>query len=176
MWTQLACTARPGVWFLRGVLHSEGLLGALASAGDWVQCSTYRTAWAVSPGQGCCCSYAYGNSKGAGPHTGERCWSLQASILRAGAPSLHPCCADSEVPTSANLNLFGCEGSHVAWHSDNEGLFGLRGESKLIVSLNLGYPAEFKWKPQSSWVVFGLNLCRLLLMVVRRPRLHKGPS
>ena len=41
------------------------------------------------------------------------------------------------------------KGSYVAWHRDNEGLFGLRGDSKLIVSLILGFSAEFKWKPQS---------------------------
>ena len=38
--------------------------------------------------------------------------------------------------TAANLNLYGSEGSHVAWHGDNEELFGLRAESKLIVSLS----------------------------------------
>ena len=47
------------------------------------------------------------------------------------------------------MNLCGGEGSHVAWHSDNEDLLGPREESKLDVSLSLGSFAEFKWKPQS---------------------------
>ena len=46
---------------------------------------THRTVWAVSPGEGCCCSYAYGNRKAAGSHTGERCWSLLGGIWRAVA-------------------------------------------------------------------------------------------
>ena len=53
------------------------------------------------------------------------------------------------MPTAANLNLYGEEGSHVAWHSDVEELFGSRGESKLIVSLSLGSSEEFMWKPLS---------------------------
>ena len=44
------------------------------------------------------------------------------------------------------LNLWA---SHVAWHSDNDELCGLRGESKLIVLLSLGSSAGFMWKPQS---------------------------
>ena len=32
-------------------------------------------------------------------------------------------------------------GSRVRWHSDNEGLFGDRGDPKLIVSLSIGFPA-----------------------------------
>ena len=46
-------------------------------------------------------------------------------------------CASEEVPSSANLNLYGGSGSRVRWHSDNEGLFGERGDPKLIVSLSL---------------------------------------
>ena len=39
--------------------------------------------------------------------------------------------------------------SHVGWHSDNEPLFGERGEAKLIVSVSFGTPALFKWKGKS---------------------------
>ena len=37
----------------------------------------------------------------------------------------------------------------MAWHSDNEPLFGERGESKLIVSMSFGTRARFKWKGES---------------------------
>ena len=61
-----------------------------------------------------------------------------------------PWCADGEMPTCANLNLYGGSGSRVRWHSDNEGLFGKQGESKLIVSMSFGVSALFKWKPGPS--------------------------
>ena len=53
------------------------------------------------------------------------------------------------MPTAANLNL--CRGwvSHVGWHSDNEPLFGVRKETKLIVSVSFGTQALFKWKGES---------------------------
>ena len=74
-----------------------------------------------------------------------------------------PWCADVEMPTCANWNLFGGSGSRVRWHSDNEGLFGRRGESKLIVSMSFRVSALFKWKPgpsldsdaSSSWLHHG---------------------
>ena len=74
-----------------------------------------------------------------------------------------PWCADGEMPTCANLNLYGGSGSRVRWHSDNEGLFGKQGESKLIVSMSFGVSALFKWKPgpsldsdaSSSWLHHG---------------------
>ena len=37
----------------------------------------------------------------------------------------------------------------MAWHSDNEPLFGKRGEPKLIVSMSFGTRALFKWKGKS---------------------------
>ena len=37
----------------------------------------------------------------------------------------------------------------MAWHSDNEPLFGERGKSKLIVSMSFGTRARFKWKGES---------------------------
>ena len=53
------------------------------------------------------------------------------------------------MPTVANLNLYRGRFSRVAWHGDNEPLFGVRGESKLIVSLSFGTRACFKWKGES---------------------------
>ena len=100
---------------------SAGLLESLQNAGAWSKRSTYRTDWEVCPGSGCCCSYAYGSSRGVEPYAGERCWPLLAGIGRAVAPYLAPWCAEREVPTAANLNL-----SHVAWHSDSEELLSSR--------------------------------------------------
>ena len=54
-----------------------------------------------------------------------------------------PWCADGEMPTCANLNLYGGSGSRVRWHSDNEGLFGKQEEYKLIVSMSFGVSALF---------------------------------
>ena len=54
------------------------------------------------------------------------------------------------MPTCANLNHNGGEGSCVRWHRDDEALFGGQGESKLIVSVSIGYSALFRWKPRSS--------------------------
>ena len=62
---------------------------------------------------------------------------------------MKPWCADRDVPTAANLNLCRGRSSHVGWHSDDEPLFGERGESKLIVSVSFGTQALFKWKGKS---------------------------
>ena len=84
------------------------------------------------------------------------CWAASFGELGAssgivdGSPLMTLWCADGEVPTCANLNFYGGSGSRVRWHSDNEGLFGKQGESKLIVSLSFGVSALFKWKPGPS--------------------------
>ena len=74
---------------------------------------------------------------------------LLTSAWRAIAPLMTPWCAEGDVPTAANLNLFGCKVSHVAWHSDDEHLFGDSGDPKLIVSVSLGSSVSFKWKAKS---------------------------
>ena len=51
---------------------------------------------------------------------------------------MKPWCAEEDVPTAANLNLYWRRHSRVGWHSDNEPLFGERGEAKLIVSVSFG--------------------------------------
>ena len=91
-WTQLSCTRKSGIWFLRGAFRSVGLLESLENAGVWTERSTYRTAWAVCPGAGCSCSYAYGNCRSVGPYTGEWCWPLLTSMWRAAAPPSAPGC------------------------------------------------------------------------------------
>ena len=72
-----------------------------------------------------------------GPCTGERCWPLLSAI----APLMKPWCAEGDVPTAASLNFYRGRSSHVGWHSDDEPLFGKRGEAKLIVSVSFGTQA-----------------------------------
>ena len=62
---------------------------------------------------------------------------------------MKPWCAEGDVPTAANLNHYRGRSWHVGWHSDDEQLFGERGEAKLIVSVSFGTPALFKWKGKS---------------------------
>ena len=120
---------------------------ALASCFDWVVRGSYRTAWAV---QSCCrCPCTYGNGPAVGPQVSGN-WEFLRGLWKAAAPLMAPWCADGEMPTCANLNFYGGSGSRVRWHSDNEGLFGRRGESKLIVSMSFGVSALFKWKPGPS--------------------------
>ena len=82
------------------------------------------------------------------------------SVWRAIAPLLSPWCADGDVPSAANLNLYEGSRSHVPWHCDDESLFGGIGDSKLIVSLSLGSSVTFKWKAKSCSDSEG-NSCRL---------------
>ena len=62
---------------------------------------------------------------------------------------MKPWCAEEEVPTAANLNLYLGWKSCVGWHRDDEPLFGECGEAKLIVSVSFGRSAVFKWRRQS---------------------------
>ena len=52
---------------------------------------------------------------------------------------MEPWCAERDVPTAANLNLYQGRSSHVGWHSDDEP----RGEAKLIVTVSFGTQALF---------------------------------
>ena len=108
-----------------------------APSGDWVKKGSYHTAWSVPGDSSCSCSYAYGHGPAIGPHTGKRCWALLSWLWRAIAPLMKPWCAEGEVPTAANLNLYRGGNSRVNWHSDNEPLFGGSGVHKLIVSVKL---------------------------------------
>ena len=105
-WSRLVKTERSGVWVFRGALQGENLFSLLDAAGDWERKGSYHTAWAVPCSSSCSCSYAYGLGPAIGPHTGERCWPLLAGVWRAIAPLMQPWCAEGEVPTAANLNLY----------------------------------------------------------------------
>ena len=132
----------------------------LDAAGDWERKGSYRTAWAVPSNSSCSCSYAYGHGPAIGPHTGERCWPLLAGVWRAIAPLMKPWCAEGDLPTAANLNLYRGWKSCVGWHCDDEPSFGKCGDAKLIVSVSLGSFALFRWRRQSCSSDEGSS-CRL---------------
>ena len=148
-WSQLEKTERSGVWLFRGALRGENLFSSLCAAGDWVIKGSYHTAWSVPGDSSCTCSYAYGRGPAIGPHTGRRCWPLLAGLWRAIAPLMKPWCAEGDVPTAANLNLYRGWKSCVGWHCDDEPLFGKCVDAKLIVSVSLGNFALFRWRRQS---------------------------
>ena len=138
-----------GVWLFRGALQGKNLFSSLDVTGDWVRKGSYHTAWAVPCDSLCSCSYSYGQGPAIGPHTGRQCWPLLEGVWRAIAPLMKPWCAEGEVPTAANLNLYRGGNSCVGWHRDDELLFGEFGEAKLIVSVSLGGSAVFRWKRRS---------------------------
>ena len=148
-WSLLEKTAGSGVWFFRGALRESSAFFALAAFADWVQKGSFLTAWAVLPLFWCSCSYLYGRDTAVGPQSGKRCWPLLERLWRASAPLVKPWCAEGDVPTAANLNLYQGRTSYVGWHSDVVPLFGDRGEAKLIVSVSFGTQALFKWKGKS---------------------------
>ena len=133
----------------RGALEGKNLFSSLDVTGDWEKKGSYHTAWAVPCDSSCTCSYAYGHGPAIGPHTGERCWPLLAGEWRAIAPLMQPWCAEGEVPTAANLNLYRGWKSCVGWHCDDEPLFGKCGDANLVVSVSLGNFAVFRWRRQS---------------------------
>ena len=73
---------------------------------------------------------------------------------------MKPWCAEWDLPTAANLNLYRGWNSCVGWHCDDEPLFGECGDAKLIVSVSLGSSAVFKWTGQSCLADEG-HLCWL---------------
>ena len=73
---------------------------------------------------------------------------------------MKPWCAEEEVPSAANLNLYRGWQSCVGWHCDDEPLFGKCGDAKLIVSVSLGNFALFRWMRQSCSSDEGSS-CRL---------------
>ena len=110
-WKVLSKTRKSGVWSFQtaGSLWESGVWPMLMGAVDWVRKGSYHTAWAFPCGSLCSCSYAYGRGPAVGPHTGQRCWPLLAGVRRAIAPLMKPWCAEGEVRTAANLNLYrGC--------------------------------------------------------------------
>ena len=126
-----------------GALSLNSAVFAFAAFANWVKKGSFLTAWAVTPLSSCSCSYFYGRDTAVGPQSGERCWPLLARLWRAIALQMKLWCAEGDVPAAANLNLYRRRSSRVGWHSDDEPLFGERGEAKLIVSVSFGTQALF---------------------------------
>ena len=148
-WSLLEKTARSGVWLFGRALRGSSAFFAFAAFVNWVEKDRSLRRWAVPPLSSCSCSYLCGRGPAIGPHTGRRCWPLLEGVWRAIAPLMKPWCAEGDVPTAANLNLYRGRSSHVGWHSDDEPLFGERGEAKLIVLVSFGTQALFNWKFKS---------------------------
>ena len=120
--------------FFPGALVSEGF-GRLLEAGVF-----HGNAAALTAQLG---RYAPGQVANARTRTGKAQLSghtLEGAVFRhlsngwrAIAPLLSPWCAEGDVPSAANLNLYGGSRSHVSRHCDDEPPFGGSGDPKLIV-------------------------------------------
>ena len=122
---------------------------ALVAACNWVMKGPFLYSLGGLPLSSCSCSYAYGRGTAVGPQSGERCWTLLASLWRATAPLMKPWCAEGDVPTAANLNLYRRWRSCVGWDRDDEPLFGECGDAIHIVTVSFGTSALFEWKGKS---------------------------
>ena len=125
-WKIKTKTEKSGVWFFQnvGVCGRGGYFRCLRALLIGYGRDRTSTAWAVPCGSSCSCSYSYGRGPAIGSQTGERCWPLLAGVWRAVAPLMKPWCAEGEVPTAANLNLYRGRDSCVRWHCDDEPLVG----------------------------------------------------
>ena len=110
------------------------------------------------PPHDCLCSYKYGHGAAVRPQTNKAIWDGVIGLWGRVAPFLSPWCGKKELPTGVNLNHYDGSRSCVHWHSDNESLFGPRDSPKLIVSLSLGNPVEFKVRRVSDSVTSSITL------------------
>ena len=157
-WTKVCGTAQSGIWLLKGNARACMFPANLDHLRvGWKKQGSYKTAW-VTPGQVCLCSYKYGHGAAVRPQTNKAIWDGVISLWGRVAPFLSPWCGKKELPTGVNLNHYDGSGSCVRWHSDNEPLFGPRDSPKLIVSLSLGNPVEFKVRRVSDSVTSSITL------------------
>ena len=142
-WKVTSKTEKSGVWFFQsaGSLYGRWVLRLLAGTADWVREGSYHTAWSVPWDSSCTCSCAHGRGPAVGI-SGERCWPLLASVWTATAPLMTPWCAEAEVPTAANLNLYRRRDSCVRWLCDDGPLFAWSEKSKHIVSVSFGMEGQ----------------------------------
>ena len=157
-WTKVCGTAQSGIWLLKGNARACMFPANLDHLRvGWRKQGSYKTAW-VTPGQVCLCSYKYGHGAAVRPQTNKAIWDGVISLWGRVAPFLSPWCGKKELPTGVNLNHYDGSRSCVRWHSDNEPLFGPRDSPKLIVSLSLGNPVEFKVRRVSDSVTSSITL------------------
>ena len=157
-WTKVCGTTQSGIWVLKGNARTCMFPANLDHLRvGWRKQGSYKTAW-VTPGHDCLCSYKYGHGAAVRPQTNKAIWDGVISLWGRVAPFLSPWCDKKELPTGVNLKH--CDGSRscVRWHSDNESLFGPRDSPKLIVSLSLGNPVEFKVRRVSDSVTSSVTL------------------
>ena len=157
-WTKVCGTAQSGIWVLQGNARTCMFPANLDHLRvGWRKQGSYKTAW-VTPGHDCLCSYKYGHGAAVRPQTNKAIWDGVISLWGRVAPFLSPWCDKKELPTGVNLNHYDGSRSCVRWHSDNESLFGPRNSPKLIVSLSLGNPVEFKVRRVSDSVTSSIAL------------------
>ena len=157
-WTKVCGTTQSGIWVLKGNARTCMFPANLDHLRvGWRKQGSYKTAW-VTPGHDCLCSYKYGHGAAVRPQTKKAIWDGVISLWSRVAPFLSPWCDGRELPTGVNLNHYDGSRSCVRWHSDNESLFGPRDSPKLIVSLSLGNPVEFKVRRVSDSVTSSTTL------------------
>ena len=157
-WTKVCGTAQSGIWVLKGNARACMFPANLDHLRvGWRKQGSYKTAW-VTPGHDCLCSYKYGHGAAVRPQTNKAIWDGVIGLWGRVAPFLLPWCDKKELPTGVNLNHYDGSRSCVRWHSDNESLFGPRDSPKLIVSLSLGNPVEFKVRRVSDSVTSSIPL------------------
>ena len=157
-WTKVCGTAQSGIWVLKGNARTCMFPANLDHLRvGWRKQGSYKTAW-VTPGHDCLCSYKYGHGAAVRPQTNKAIWDGVIGLWGRVAPFLSPWCGKKELPTGVNLNHYDGSRSCVRWHSDNESLFGPRDSPKLIVSLSLGNPVEFKVRRVSDSVTSSITL------------------
>ena len=156
-WTKVCGTAQSWIWVLKGNARACMFPANLDHLRvEWGKQGSYKTAW-VTPGHDCLCSYKYGHGAAVRPQTNDAIWD-GIGLWGRVAPFLSPRCGKKELPTGVNLNHYDGSRSCVRWHSDNESLFGPRDSPKLIVSLSLGNPVEFKVRRVSDSVTSSITL------------------
>ena len=157
-WTKVCGTTQSGIWVLKGNARTCMFPANLDHLRvGWRKQGSYKTAW-VTPGHDCLCSHKYGHGAAVRPQTNKAIWNGVISLWCRVAPFLSPWCGKKELPTGVNLNHYDGSRSCVRWHSDNESLFGPRDSPKLIVSLSLGNPVEFKVRRVSDSVTSSITL------------------
>ena len=157
-WTKVCGTTQSGIWVLKGNARTCMFPANLDHLRvGWRKQGSYKTAW-VTPGHDCLRSYKCGHGAAVRPQTNKAIWDGVISLWGRVAPFLSPWCGKKELPTGVNLNHYDGSTSCVCWHSDNESLFGPRDSPKLIVSLSLGNPVEFKVRRVSDSVTSSITL------------------
>ena len=132
-WSQLEKTVRSGVWLFRGALRGENLFSSLAV----LQETGLRRGRTTQRGRSLLIPRVLVRTRtGEAPLSGHRLVSGVGHCFL-----MKPWCAEGDVPTAANLNLYRGWKSCVGWHCDDEPLFGKCGDAKLIVSVSFGSSA-----------------------------------